>query len=161
MVKISLDDVKKGINKSNVYGKHKNKFKNYTNPKPKMSKQVKDPENRLNGKISNNEEAILEYRAETANQRGFKDVKTGYLGHKPLWWSKDKFTPNRTGFRDDSGASRGGYFTTKKGKRGDQVFGVAGKGNKDSSRPMGEPNPFPVRPAKNIVKSIKKNVKKN
>lgn len=153
MSQLKKEDIYKGINKSNVYGNHKNKYKNYTNPKIDSNKSKAKT---TTDKIDSYEVALNKYRAETANQRGFKEGDSGFIGAKPVWWDKTKFNQNRTGFRYDSGASRGGQFYKFKGKSKKMVLGVAGSGERSIVNPNGEPNPFRIKLSDGVVKGLLK-----
>jgi hypothetical protein len=142
-MKITREQINKGIRREAFAGMYQNKFDTPAqNPKINTFRSVAGGQKRL----PREDVDIGKYRAETATQRGFKK-RLDYNGERPMFWSPANFNPNLVGGNTyDSGAGRGGQFTTQQVlPKYKPAFGIAGTGQQSADKPMGQVNPFPIK----------------
>tara|TARA_R110000772_G_scaffold27502_1_gene69888 strand:- start:49 stop:516 length:468 start_codon:yes stop_codon:yes gene_type:complete len=155
MIKISTQQINAGNKRASFSGNFKNNFSQVGfNPKLKPARVRPSQKMTLDRKSVD----LGKFRAESASQRGFKKKQT-HEGQKPVFWNSSEFDAMRVGgLSYDSGAGRGGEFSTQAGGATSYkpAFGVAGTGKMDADKPTGQINPFPVKVRKSVKKSNRK-----
>ena len=138
MVKISQKNLYKGIQRSEIRGKHRLE-KNLSKMNEPHLKTSTDTLRK--SKINQRAVEDAEFAGNNTDRRGFRN-KLEFRGHLPVRWEPQKdFTKMTSGYSEDGGAFKGGEDGTKKGNKNDysQSFGTK-KGI----------NPFPIKVSKSI-----------
>ena len=143
MSKITQNNLKDGIRKTEIHGRHKYEQYHINTP----TKHLKYMDQNKVGRIDQRKVEEGEYLANNTDMRGKQD-STEFRGHQAVRWMPEKDFQESTSGYADGGAFNGGESGNEKGSKGDysQSFGTVGKKSESANKL----NPFAIKISKSV-----------